>query len=104
MPPFNPFGNILEETELGRRGLFTSQFGQQRTPQFGFLSNLFPRFESQFLGNVAGQLQSGQQVTPFMDFLRQSFRPQQELLRAPTFQTGLGTRDLLSPTRFLFQQ
>ena len=92
----------LEDTE-GRRAGYQSLFGNMPFNQRQFFTNLFPQIENQYLGALGKQVTGGGAPTlKWMDWLPQNFRPQQELLRAPTYQTGLGTQSFLSPTRFLY--
>jgi len=103
MTMFNtsPFLDFLEGSEFGPRINFLSRMPSSfGTGQQQAFSNLFQPTFNQFLGRLGGQIRQGQPPTlSFNDFLNQSFNPQREMARFPSFTSS---PRLMSPTRFFF--
>ena len=95
---FDFLQDFFEETDLGRRTLFESflpqdVFGQRRQQ----LSGLFQPTFNKFLSGVGGHIRSGQDPTRTFAQSLESFDPQRELLRQPSF-SGSGGSQLTTPT------
>ena len=108
----NPFSGFFEDDPEGQRALFFGQPGVSGLPQNsvaqGFIGNqLFNQANNRFLTALGQQFLGGGVPTLtrrnfFSD--KNNFDAGREFKRAPGFQTGRSTGNLLSAGRFLLQR